>query len=248
MIYLCGECDFIGSTAASFNDHLISKCIHACLSKYLDGGEGDEYSIGTNAIVCFENFSSEPIIWHTYCVKTHRQRERGYGRGASDIVHCRTLANNEMPLYIHPTRCPTVMQHLDNNPNYWCFVPMSHDAAREDDRATSTRAPPSKTVNRCKEIRSQPPESPSYVKKPRFFEEVLRNTTRTVEECVWLACGLPDPPYGYRFSDQQIEDQLSFFKYKKEAHVSRSNWIDCHQYTIIAVCKCVCVLDLLSWI
>ena len=80
-------------------------------------------------------------------------------------------------------------------------------------------------------------ESPIFEIKPTFFHEVLRNTTRSKEECVWLLKGIPKPPSGYRFSHQQIEDQMDFFKFKKESHVLPSNLVDCYRYTIIAVCK-----------
>ena len=82
-----------------------------------------------------------------------------------------------------------------------------------------------------------PSESSTVAKKPEFFEAVLRNRTRGEEECICLANGIPKPPSGYKFSRRQIEEQINFFKYKKEAHVLPSNLIDCYRYTIIAVCK-----------
>jgi hypothetical protein len=81
------------------------------------------------------------------------------------------------------------------------------------------------------------PESPTFAIKPTFFHEVLRNTTRSKEECVWLLKGIPKPPSGYRFSHRQSDDQMDFFKFKKETHILPSNLVDCYRYTIIAVCK-----------
>ena len=52
-------------------------------------------------------------------------------------------------------------------------------------------------VNRCKIARSLPPESPTFATKPKFFDELLRNSTRSSEECIWLASGLPKAPAGY---------------------------------------------------
>jgi hypothetical protein len=61
------------------------------------------------------------------------------------------------------------------------------------------------------------PESPTFAAKPPlFFEAVLRNTSRSEAECIWLAKGVPKPPSGFRFSRRQIDEQLDFFKYQKQ--------------------------------
>jgi hypothetical protein len=83
---------------------------------------------------------------------------------------------------------------------------------------------------------AQLPESPTFAKKPKFFEEVLRNSTRSEEESIWLSKGVPKSPCGYRFSRRQIEEQIDFFKFKKDTHILPSNLVDFYTYTIIAVC------------
>lgn len=152
------------------------------------------------------------------------------------------LMNNNMLLYQHLPRCHLVLQHfLERNPNYWCLVPMSFVEAKDDDIvrvSTSACSPPSVAAN---SIYNAPrpffPESPTFVVKPQFFEEVLRNNTRNENECIWLAKNLPKPPSGYRFSLRQIQEQLDFFKFKKETHILPEHLVDCYRYTIIAVCK-----------
>jgi hypothetical protein len=76
--------------------------------------------------------------------------------------------------------------------------------------------------------------------KPLFFQAVMpgENDFRSHEECMWLTKDVPKPPSGYAFSRRQIDEQMEFFKFKKEARIKSSNLIGCHKYTIIAVCKC----------
>jgi len=141
-----------------------------------------------------------------------------------------------MPLYQHSPRCPLILQQfLDKNPEYWCLVPMSSDQVRVYDDALTSLSSAANAVYTA--TLQYQPESPTFVKKPRFFEAVLTNTTRTEENCIWLTKCIPKPPSGYRFARRQIEEQINFFKFKKEAHIRLSNFIDCYRYTIIAVCK-----------
>lgn len=144
-----------------------------------------------------------------------------------------------MHLYQHSPRCSIVMQHfLDNNPEYWCLVPMSSEQARQDDKLNPTITSSDVTHITTARLNRMPLESPTFaVSKPQLFEEVLRNTTRSREECIWLAKGLPKPPTGFRFSRRQIDEQLDFFKFKKDSHVKYRHLIDCYKYTIVAVCK-----------
>jgi hypothetical protein len=168
-----------------------------------------------------------------------------------DIVYIHLLLNffrrsknNDMHLYQHSPRCSIVMQHfLDRNPEYWCLVPMPSDDAYEDDRLHSTTTTTSSKVNRttaavmCRLPRDNRSLT-STTAKPMLFEEVLRDTTQRAEECAWLVKGVPKTPNGYRFSCRQIDQQLDFFKFKKDLNAVASHIIDCYKYTIIAVCKC----------
>jgi hypothetical protein len=144
-------------------------------------------------------------------------------------------------LYQHSPRCPLVLQcFLDKNPEYWCLVPILWHEARADDKANASTSSSSRGANAIHTTAPQlQPESPTFAAQPpQFFEEVLRNSTRSTQECIWLANGVPKPPSGYKFSRRQIDEQIDFFKFKKEARVLPSNLIDCYKCTIIAVCKC----------
>jgi hypothetical protein len=137
-----------------------------------------------------------------------------------------------------------LQRFLDSNPDYWCLVPMLwHEAKAEDEHfaaiaAASESSPLSEQTYAYITARPTKPESPTFATKPKlFFDEVLRNNTRSIEECVWLSKGVPKPPTGHRFSRRQIEEQINFFKFKKEAHILPSNLVDLYKYTIVAVCK-----------
>ena len=149
-----------------------------------------------------------------------------------------TSVNNETPLYQHTASCSMVLQlFLNRNPDYWCFVPMLSTDARTDEQAiaaSSNSYSKDTLVSIARPVR-RAPESPVFVTKPSFFEEVLRNTKRSTDECIWLSKSIPRPPSGYRFSCRQVEEQLNFFKYKKEASILASHLADCCKYTIVAV-------------
>ena len=139
-----------------------------------------------------------------------------------------------MFLYQHSPRCTPVLQlFLDNNPEYWCLVPMLWQDARVNDNASSA----ADETEYLTFTRPLPPVSPGFIVKPQFFEEVFRNSTRSREECVWLAKSIPKSPANYRFSRRQVEAQIDFSKFKKERHILPSNLIDCFNNTIIAVRK-----------
>ncbi|CAF1447688.1 unnamed protein product [Adineta steineri] len=154
------------------------------------------------------------------------------------------VANNEMFLYQHSPRCSLCLQlFLDKNPDYWCLVPMSLDEARESDRTTMISTDASYIYTTV-----QPPQSPTFAKKPRLFDEVLRNNTRSEEESTWLSKCVPKPPSGYRFSRQQIIEQINFFKFRKDFHILSSNLVDFYTYTIVAVLPDDCSNELRRFI
>ena len=126
---------------------------------------------------------------------------------------------------------------LDNNPAYWCLVPMSCHQAKLDDDAYASFSGNINVAITTVAAAPQQLESPTFAAKPVFFAEVLGRNTRSREESIWLSKGVPKPPYGYRFSHRQIEGQIDFFKYKKESYVLPSNLVNLYNYTIVAVCK-----------
>lgn len=124
----------------------------------------------------------------------------------SMCVSCSKPANNDTFLYQHLPCCAIVLQRfLDKNPDYWCFVPMLwHDATTDDKAMASFTSSSSKRSTTVSATRSAfaAPESPTFAVQPTFFHEVLRNTTRSNEECTWLSKSVPKPPSGYRFSNR----------------------------------------------
>jgi hypothetical protein len=107
--------------------------------------------------------------------------------------------------------------------------------------STTTTTADINLYNAVRQVQQQP-KSPTFSNKNQslFFQALLPiENIRSYEECVQLTTGVPKPPYGYMFSRRQIDQQMDFFKFKKEIHSTSWNLIDCHRYTIIAVCKCV---------
>ena len=148
---------------------------------------------------------------------------------------CRIAAKNEVFLYQHSARCSTGLQlFLDSNPEYWCLVPMTWDEAREAD--TNDGRTSEGSIHRWPTVRPPQSSSPAAsTKRPRLFENVLTNTTRSEDECSWLCKGVPKPPSGYRFSRRQVEEQMQLFKFKTFAYGSPPKLVDFYLYTIVAV-------------
>jgi hypothetical protein len=123
----------------------------------------------------------------------------------------------------------------------WQDAQADDDAHRLRSKSSSTSTANAVVYAAVRQVR--PSELSTVAAKPLFFQAVMpgENNFRSHEECMWLAKGVPKPPpsSGYTFSRRQIDEQMNFFKLKKEAHIKSSNLIDCHKYTIIAVCKCV---------
>ena len=173
----------------------------------------------------------------------NNQMIREFLIGTANVEHLsvegrRTSVHNETPLYQHTASCSSVLQlFLQRNPDYWCFVPMpSIDARTHEQAMASSSSYSNGTLVSIARPMMTAPESPVFVTEPTFFKEVLRNTKRSTQECIWLARSVPKPPSGYRFSCRQVEDQLDFFKFKKEASILPSHLVDCCKYTIVAVC------------
>lgn len=137
-----------------------------------------------------------------------------------------------------------LQRFLDRNPLYWCLVPMSWKDAKADDDAHPFPKSSSSTVkhhayaNAVAAASSYQSESSTATRRPMLFEAVMKNTSRSEDECIWLVKGVPPPPTGFRFSRRQIDEQMNFFQYRKEAEIRLSTLIDCYKYTIVAVCKC----------
>ena len=125
-----------------------------------------------------------------------------------------------MRLYRHSTECPTAIQiFLDENPQYWRFVPLLNDDADQMDR------------------------NPYIASRDVPHVDDLRND-KDVRE---LLANLPPPPTNYRFSQRQYHQQYSFFQARRELKAMPNMHLDLYNAKVIAVRKCVLrVICLLS--
>lgn len=161
---------------------------------------------------------------------------------------CRTISNGDLLLYEHSPRCSSVLQRfLERNPLYWCLVPMLWEDARADDNAHPLPKSSTSSVKQhlyanaaagAFSYQSESSTTQQPARRPMLFEAVMKNMSRSEEECIWLVKGVPPPPSGFRFSRRQIDEQIDFFKHRKETQIMVSSLIDCYKYTIVAVCKC----------
>ena len=141
-----------------------------------------------------------------------------------------------MFVYQHSPRCPIVLQRfLDNNPDYWCLVPMEWLEAKADDATVSASSFASITVDSTTGHESR--EKSTVSTKRLRFADVLEGNMRSQEESTLLSKAMPKPPTGYQFSSRQIQEQIDFFKQKKESYVTPSHLVDLYNYAIVAVCK-----------
>ena len=118
------------------------------------------------------------------------------------------MVNKErMRLYQHPMHCSSAIQvFLNNNSEYWIFVPMLNEEANQENvHHQRTSIPTARTTN-------------------------SRNNNN-IEQCV---DALPKPPTGYKFSIYQIRKQHEFFTMKLYERPVNYNFI-VYNATIIAV-------------
>ncbi|CAF1659763.1 unnamed protein product [Rotaria magnacalcarata] len=115
----CNKVDYIGETSLSLADRL------SC--KYLK-----------NAIFCLSSFENPVHIDH----QAHGNRiiqefllgKENTFRIRNQIKSVETLVKNGMKLYQHSAHCPSALQwFLDENPEYWPFVPKKLSEAEEQD-------------------------------------------------------------------------------------------------------------------
>ncbi|CAF1515096.1 unnamed protein product [Adineta ricciae] len=119
-----------------------------------------------------------------------------------------TLSKDGMRLYRHSTECPTAIQiFLDENPQYWRFVPLLNDDADQMDRNPYIA---SRDVPHGDDLRSD-----------KDVRELLAN--------------LPPPPANYRFSQRQYHQQYSFFQARRELKAMPNMHLDLYNAKVIAV-------------
>lgn len=118
---------------------------------------------------------------------------------------------DRMKLYRHVTRCPVALQHfLNENPEYWPFIPMKTDQAQVYDQKT--------------------------VRVTRRYFSVDDEHHRALSQCRVNVQSVPKPPDGYTFSTRQQDEQLLFFHRKKDRCLFKLD-TDLYYASIIAVCK-----------
>lgn len=99
---------------------------------------------------------------------------------------------------------------LDKNPQYWRFIPMLVDQARQDEEN----------------------HVPSFVVPDR-----LGVNQRAREQCDYCLSAVPSPPTGYVFSKRQIQEQTQYFHLKQDRTLP-SDDLDLYEASVVAVCKC----------
>ena len=120
-----------------------------------------------------------------------------------------------MHLYEHSPRCPAVMQmFLNCYPHYWIFVPLSSHTTQQGNAIYVQREPTTTTLAGSSAIAG----------------------TRNDREIRQRLDGVPLPPRGYQFSQEQRDAQAQFFKDKKDQQLP-SLPLDFYNTSIIAVCK-----------
>jgi len=114
--------------------------------------------------------------------------------------------------------CSAALQlFLDENPDYWCFVPVrSIDVNLID------------TPSRRSQSRRASSEASAYT-----IEQPVR--PRDDDEVKFLVVNVPKPPSGFIFSTNQRQQQGEFFKLSKDRIVPR-DLPDLYNADIVAVC------------
>lgn len=121
----------------------------------------------------------------------------------------RLIAHKEnMHLYSHTSRCAKAIQiFLDYNPTYWTFVPLTIAQANEQNLKYNHRINSKKiTTNNL-------------------------TLDQNIQNCLSY---VPKPPPGYKFSKQQIDQQMQFFISEKNTESFNVDF-DVYNATIIAV-------------
>ncbi|CAF4337362.1 unnamed protein product, partial [Adineta steineri] len=123
-----------------------------------------------------------------------------------------TKTNDENWLYRHSARCPAVLElFLNNNPSYWCFVPVP--MKREMRSRIHTPSPPPPLLAAA---------APFSIQRQDIMVQRL-------------ADNVPKPMGDYEFTPEHVSEQKQFFKYCKDRHPINMHHLRFHQATIVAV-------------
>ncbi|CAF3734674.1 unnamed protein product [Rotaria sordida] len=126
------------------------------------------------------------------------------------------ISDCQRKLYEHSTQCSVPLQlFLQCHPEYWCFVPMTHEQARIDN-VNLTSAQRQLLVNYQDSL---------------FIEREINRYERTMPLVRWCVNHVPLPPSNYQFSLLQILEQYEFFHKKSEVSVTR--FLDLYNAAIV---------------
>ena len=161
----------------------------------------------TNRLIIEYLLNGEPFSNFCTCSNNHFDRKR----------------TNRMRLYQHFTHCSKVLQlFLENNPIYWCFIPMKIEEAQFDDLSYLSVLSSSSSSS-------------------RNINDKEQNNKAIID---YYLANIPKPPIGYQFSKRQYDEQRSFFQtFNPELYRSHSI-IDFYHATIVAVLPRSCSMML----
>ena len=156
----------------------------------------------TNRLIIEHLLNGEPFSNFCTCSNNQLDRKR----------------TNRMRLYQHFVHCSKVLQlFLENNPIYWCFIPMKIEQAQFDDLSYLSTLSSINTTNDDKQ------------------------TNTMIDHCL---ANIPKSPIGYQFSKRQHDEQRHFFQmFNPEQYCSHSI-IDFYHATIVAVLPKSCSMML----
>ncbi|CAF1172775.1 unnamed protein product [Rotaria sordida] len=127
-----------------------------------------------------------------------------------------SISDCQKKLYEHSTQCSMALQlFLQCHPEYWCFIPMTHEQARIDN-VNLTSAKRQLLVNYQDSL---------------FIEREINRYERTMPLVRWCVNHVPLPPSNYQFSLLQILEQYEFFHKKSEVSVTR--FLDLYNAAIV---------------
>ena len=133
-----------------------------------------------------------------------------------------------MRLYLHAARCPIALRvFLDNNPDYWCFIPLlRHEAETQN-----------LTYFRERNI------SRRHVVDVDTASIIAVTNTGHRRVAFWLD-RIPLPPAAYAFSYEQRHQQRAFFQRFLPSPVDQLPYssVDVFKVAMIAVRECIAEL------
>ena len=122
-----------------------------------------------------------------------------------------------MRLYQHSPRCAMVLQmFLNCYPQYWIFVPMTSSLAQQDN------------------VNYRP--GGNSMATTTNWRPTTRQATRNDNEIQLCLKNILIPPANYEFSKRQQDQQVDFFRYKKDQQLPDQSFY-LYDASVIVICK-----------